>query len=113
MHIPSSAKTLGLVPPLLACKNPRRPGRRPSNYPHTAAAWAANLEDALGAVFKLLLRKNAASGWLNLAVAVLAFEENRMGVDQILAVKPSTRGVSEMPASPSTWLASEPSGNSR
>ena len=35
----------------------------------------------------------------------LAFEENRMGVDQILAVKPSPAGRSDMPASPQEWLA--------
>ncbi|MEW1791578.1 MULTISPECIES: hypothetical protein [Streptomyces] len=37
----------------------------------------------------------------------LAFEEGRMGVDQILAVRPSGRGSGDMPLTPRDWYARE------
>ncbi len=111
MHMKPLAKTLGLI----ACAGLeiRDVQAMREHYPQTVAAWAANLEDDWEAAVKLVGEENARVWRLYLAGGALAFEENRMGVDQILAVKPSTRGVSGMPASPSTWLASEPSGSSR
>jgi cyclopropane-fatty-acyl-phospholipid synthase len=40
---------------------------------------------------------------LYLAGGALAFEENRMGVDQILLVRPTDRGRSGMPATRDDW----------
>jgi cyclopropane-fatty-acyl-phospholipid synthase len=40
---------------------------------------------------------------LYLAGGALAFAENRMGVDQILAVKPTAAGASGMPATRTGW----------
>jgi cyclopropane-fatty-acyl-phospholipid synthase len=40
---------------------------------------------------------------LYLAGGALAFRENRMGVDQILAVRPTTSGASGMPRTRRDW----------
>jgi len=71
------------------------------HYPQTVAGWARNLEDNWSTAVALVGVENARVWRLYLAGGSLAFEENRMGVDQILAVKPSRDGVSKMPASPS------------
>ncbi|MFI8324786.1 hypothetical protein [Streptomyces sp. NPDC085529] len=41
----------------------------------------------------------------DLAGASLAPSERRMGVDQILAVRPTREGASDMPATPAAWYA--------
>ncbi|MCL3817766.1 class I SAM-dependent methyltransferase [Aeromicrobium wangtongii] len=74
------------------------------HYPQTVAGWAARLEAGWDTAVKLIGEEQARVWRLYLAGGSLAFEENRMGVDQILAVKPSPRGVSGMPASPLDWL---------
>ncbi|GHA73555.1 hypothetical protein GCM10010330_28540 [Streptomyces tendae] len=40
---------------------------------------------------------------LYLVGGALAFEQRRMGVDQILGVRPTAEGVSGMPATPGEW----------
>jgi len=40
---------------------------------------------------------------LYLAGGALSFEQNRMGVDQVLAVRPDEHGDSGMPATPAEW----------
>ncbi|MEU7068287.1 hypothetical protein [Streptomyces sp. NPDC046161] len=39
--------------------------------------------------------------------ASLAFADRRMGVDQILAVRPTLEGISAMPATPTTWYSAQ------
>jgi len=73
------------------------------HYPQTVAAWSRNLEDHWSTAVALVGEEMARVWRLYLAGGALAFEENRMGVDQILAVKPSNTGVSGMPASPKEW----------
>lgn len=61
------------------------------HYARTAQCWIATLEDHFDE-FVALLGEEAARVWrLYLAGGMLAFEEGRMGVDQILAVKPAAR----------------------
>ena len=75
------------------------------HYVPTIRAWLASLEarwdDAVA-----LVGENGARMWrLYLVGAALAFEENRMGVDQILAVRPTSTGRSGMPPTRSEWDA--------
>ena len=74
------------------------------HYPRTVAGWSRNLEDHWGTAVALVGEEMARVWRLYLAGGALAFEENRMGVDQILAVKPSRTGASGMPMSPQEWF---------
>ncbi|MEV7397509.1 cyclopropane-fatty-acyl-phospholipid synthase family protein [Aeromicrobium sp. NPDC092404] len=103
MHMKPLAKTLGLIAG--AGLEIRDVQAMREHYPQTVAAWAANLEAGWDKAVKLVGEENARVWRLYLTGGALAFEENRMGVDQILGVKPSARGVSGMPASPLAWLA--------
>jgi cyclopropane-fatty-acyl-phospholipid synthase len=73
------------------------------HYVRTIDAWAATLEDRWDEVVATV-----GVGWarvwrLYLVGGALAFEEDRMGVDQILAVPRVTGGRSAMPAT-RDWL---------
>lgn len=74
------------------------------HYPKTVAAWSDNLESRWDEAVKLVGEEVARVWRLYLAGGSLAFEQNRMGVDQILAVKTHANGRSDLPASPSAWL---------
>lgn len=74
------------------------------HYPQTVAGWSANLESNWDTAVALVGEETARVWRLYLAGGSLAFEQNRMGVDQILAVKPRIDGSVDMPASPSVWL---------
>lgn len=77
------------------------------HYVRTIAAWHRRLEDHWGD-FVALAGREAARGWrLHLVGGALAFEAGRMGVEQILAVRPSRRGSSGMPAAPATWYRTD------
>jgi cyclopropane-fatty-acyl-phospholipid synthase len=58
------------------------------HYVRTIRAWLANFEANLAAVEQILTREQVRVWRLYLAGGALAFEEGRMGVDQILAVRP-------------------------
>lgn len=103
MHMKPLAKTIGLI--AASGLEIRDVQAMREHYPQTVAGWAARLEDGWDVAVKLIGEENARVWRLYLVGGSLAFEENRMGVDQILAVKPSPRGVSGMPASPLAWLA--------
>ncbi len=67
------------------------------HYVHTVDVWARRLEERW-ADFVAIAGVRTARIWrLYLAGGGLAFEENRMGVDQILAVRPGSDGSSQMP----------------
>ncbi|NLU72868.1 class I SAM-dependent methyltransferase [Streptomyces sp. HNM0575] len=67
------------------------------DYVRTVAAWRRTLEERRPEV-TALIGEEAARVWrLYLAGGMLAFEEGRMGVDQILAVRPDADGSSGMP----------------
>ncbi|EOD64137.1 SAM-dependent methyltransferase [Amycolatopsis vancoresmycina] len=68
------------------------------HYVWTVRAWAATLEENWADVVALIGETGARVWRLYLVGGALAFEENRMGVDQILAVRPDEHGRSGMPA---------------
>jgi cyclopropane-fatty-acyl-phospholipid synthase len=64
------------------------------HYVRTALAWLATIEERWDSIVELVGEAEARVWRLYLAGGVLTFEERRMGVDQILAVRPSPDGVS-------------------
>ena len=68
------------------------------HYVWTVRAWADTLEENWADVVALIGETGARVWRLYLVGGALAFEENRMGVDQILSVRPDEHGVSGMPA---------------
>ncbi len=103
MHMKPLAKTIGLIAG--AGLEIRDVQAMREHYPRTVAGWAENLENSWSTAVALIGEENARVWRLYLVGGALAFEENRMGVDQILAVKPSINGVADMPSSPLAWLA--------
>jgi cyclopropane-fatty-acyl-phospholipid synthase len=75
------------------------------HYVHTIAAWYRTLDEH-AARFDALAGESATRVWrLYLAGSMLAFAEGRMGVDQILAVRPEPSGEAAVPATPRGWYA--------
>ncbi|MDR7086035.1 cyclopropane-fatty-acyl-phospholipid synthase [Aeromicrobium panaciterrae] len=103
MHMKPLAKTIGLIAD--AGLEIRDVQAMREHYPQTVAGWADNLKNNWSTAVALIGEENARVWRLYLVGGALAFEENRMGVDQILAVKPSANGVAGMPTSPLAWLA--------
>jgi cyclopropane-fatty-acyl-phospholipid synthase len=68
------------------------------HYVRTIRAWHQTLETNWGPIVDLVGEQVARVWRLYLVGAALVFEEGRMGVDQILAVKCSAAGVSSLPA---------------
>jgi cyclopropane-fatty-acyl-phospholipid synthase len=68
------------------------------HYVWTCRAWAATLEERWSDVVALVGAEQARVWRLYLAGGALAFAENRMGVDQIVAVRTTVDGRSGMPA---------------
>jgi cyclopropane-fatty-acyl-phospholipid synthase len=58
------------------------------HYVRTIRAWLENFERNLPAITKILTAEHVRVWRLYLAGGALAFEEGRMGVDQILAQRP-------------------------
>ncbi|MER5312653.1 cyclopropane-fatty-acyl-phospholipid synthase family protein [Streptomyces sp. NPDC002773] len=80
------------------------------HYAVTIDAWRARLEDHWPKVEDLVGEITGRVWRLYLAGASLAFAERRMGVDQILSVRPTREGGSAMPPTPAGWYATaEPS----
>ncbi|MFI8252015.1 class I SAM-dependent methyltransferase [Streptomyces filamentosus] len=75
------------------------------HYTTTIDAWRATLEQRWSDIEALVGTTTARVWRLYLAGASLAFAERRMGVDQILAVRPAREGTSGMPATPAGWYA--------
>ncbi|KMO94564.1 SAM-dependent methyltransferase [Streptomyces roseus] len=73
------------------------------HYTTTIDAWRTTLEDRWCEVEALVGETTGRVWRLYLAGASLAFAERRMGVDQLLAVRPTREGISAMPATPATW----------
>lgn len=78
------------------------------HYVRTIAAWHRTLE-ADWDRFVAMVGEPTARVWrLYLVGGALAFAERRMGVDQIVAVRPSRDGASGMPPTPSAWYEQGP-----
>ncbi|MGW6871959.1 class I SAM-dependent methyltransferase [Streptomyces xanthophaeus] len=76
------------------------------HYTRTVDAWRRTLEEHRSE-FEDLVGEATVRVWrLYLAGSSLAFAERRMGVDQILAVRPAREGTSAMPPTPASWYAS-------
>ncbi|MZG13628.1 SAM-dependent methyltransferase, partial [Streptomyces sp. SID5914] len=73
------------------------------HYVRTVAAWGHTLEDRWDEFVALVGEETARVWRLYLVGGALAFEQRRMGVDQILSVRPTDQGVSGMPATPGQW----------
>jgi cyclopropane-fatty-acyl-phospholipid synthase len=74
------------------------------HYALTLRAWVANLERNWDAAIEASTNAHARISRLYMAGSALAFEANRIGVNQILAVKPAGRGKSGMPRTRSELL---------
>ncbi|MFE6917750.1 class I SAM-dependent methyltransferase [Streptomyces rubiginosohelvolus] len=75
------------------------------HYVWTVEAWRRTLEERW-AEFVAMVGEETARVWrLYLVGGALAFEERRMGVDQILSVRPDTVGSAAMPATRRDWYA--------
>jgi len=103
MHMKPLAKTLAMITD--AGLEIRDVQVMREHYPLTVAAWARNLQHRWDEACALVGEETARVWRLYLAGGSLAFEENRMGVDQILSVRPSEAGRSAMPLTPMAWLA--------
>ena len=68
------------------------------HYVKTVQAWYRTFEDRIDQVVALVGEEVARVWRLYLVGGALTFEEGRMGVDQILAVRPTKAGLSGMPS---------------
>lgn len=75
------------------------------HYALTLRAWVANLEANWERAVQLTSAGRARVWRLYMAGSALAFEGNRIGVNQVLAVRPDVRGVSGMPRTRASLLA--------
>jgi cyclopropane-fatty-acyl-phospholipid synthase len=73
------------------------------HYDWTVRAWADTLEEHWTEVVEMIGEVGARVWRLYLVGGALAFAENRMGVDQILAVRPDAAGTASMEPSRRVW----------
>lgn len=101
MHMRPLGETTGLLE--AAGLEVRHTESLREHYVRTITAWHRTLEHRW-ADFTALAGEETARVWrLYLAGGALAFEEGRMGVDQILAVRPGPDGAAGLPATTSGW----------
>jgi cyclopropane-fatty-acyl-phospholipid synthase len=75
------------------------------HYARTLRAWVANLEAQWNAAARATSVGKARVWQLYMAASALSFERNRIGVNQVLAVRTDTGGASGMPRTRSGWLS--------
>jgi len=68
------------------------------HYARTLRTWVANLEADWSTAVRLTSPGRARVWRLYMAASALAFEQARIGVNQVLAVKPHRSGASDLPA---------------
>ncbi|MFD8548796.1 class I SAM-dependent methyltransferase [Streptomyces sp. NPDC059649] len=73
------------------------------HYALTLRRWVANLERHWGAAVRLTSPGRARVWRLYMAASALSFERNRIGVNQVLAVRTPEPGVSGLPLRARTW----------
>ncbi|MFB7662733.1 class I SAM-dependent methyltransferase [Kitasatospora sp. NPDC056138] len=78
------------------------------HYALTLREWVANLEANWPEAVQLVGRGRARVWRLYMAASALAFEENRIGINQVLAVRTAPGGLSHLPATREEWLARVP-----
>ncbi len=74
------------------------------HYALTLRAWTANLEEHWDEAVALTSPGRARVWRLYMAASALSFESNRIGVNQILGVRPDRDGGSGMPATRRRWF---------
>jgi cyclopropane-fatty-acyl-phospholipid synthase len=74
------------------------------HYARTLRHWVANLQDRWDEAQGLVQAARARIWRLYMAGSALAFEAGRIGVHQVLAVKPSTGGRSDIPPTRSSFV---------
>ncbi|MER7674018.1 cyclopropane-fatty-acyl-phospholipid synthase family protein [Kitasatospora sp. NPDC096128] len=79
------------------------------HYARTIDAWHERLDEHRAELTALVGEPTVRLWQLYLAGSSLAFAERRMGVDQILAVRPTTDGTSGAPATPASWYQEQSS----
>ena len=75
------------------------------HYGLTLRRWVANLEADWTRAMRLAGPGRARVWRLYMAACALAFERNRIGVNQVLAVRTEGRGASGMPRTRTAWLS--------
>ncbi|MFE0463550.1 class I SAM-dependent methyltransferase [Kitasatospora sp. NPDC058965] len=80
------------------------------HYARTIDAWHANLREHRGQFAALVGEPTVRLWQLYLAGSALAFAERRMGVDQILAVRPGPDGGTDEPPTPAGWYLAADGG---
>ncbi len=101
MHMRPLASTVGLLQ--AAGFEVRDVHAMREHYARTIRAWSAEMESRWSDVVALIGEEHARVWRLYLAGGALSFEENRMGVEQILSVRPASDGRSGMPATRTGW----------
>jgi cyclopropane-fatty-acyl-phospholipid synthase len=74
------------------------------HYARTLRCWVANLEASWDDAVRLASPSRARVWRLYMAGCALAFEANRIGVNQIVAVRTTAEGRSGMPVTRAAWL---------
>jgi cyclopropane-fatty-acyl-phospholipid synthase len=77
------------------------------HYARTLRAWVGNLEAGWEQAVRLAGANRARVWRLYMAASALAFEENRIGVNQVLAVRTTVGGDSGLPGTRAEWLTRE------
>ncbi|MFJ6515367.1 class I SAM-dependent methyltransferase [Streptomyces sp. NPDC091406] len=77
------------------------------HYVWTVEAWRRTLEERWSEFVAMVGEETARVWRLYLVGGALAFEERRMGVDQILSVRPDRVGSAAMPATRRDWYAAD------
>ena len=75
------------------------------HYGRTLRAWVSNLEEHWGAAAAATTPGRARVWRLYMAASALSFERNRIGVNQVLAVRTDPDGTAGLPATRSGWLS--------
>ena len=75
------------------------------HYARTLRAWVSNLEAEWSRAVRLTSAGRARVWRLYMAASALSFEQGRIGVNQILAVRTHRDGRSDMPATRDGWLS--------
>ncbi|MFD6284899.1 class I SAM-dependent methyltransferase [Streptomyces sp. NPDC060205] len=101
MHMRPMGQTVGLLED--AGLEVRSVESMREHYVRTIEGWHRTLEDNWDAFVRLVGRETARVWRLYMVGAALAFEEGRMGVDQILSTRPAPGGDSGMPPSQRSW----------
>ncbi|MFE2041036.1 class I SAM-dependent methyltransferase [Streptomyces sp. NPDC059477] len=73
------------------------------HYALTLRGWVANLEAGWDHAVRLTSPGRARVWRLYMAASALAFERNRIGVNQVLAVRTPTSGIAGLPLRPRVW----------